>query len=89
MKDQIKLPLTENVKLILRVGKNDLNSYLQSDIIAKMLVDVALSTYIEQQDGNIFNEVVKKKKKLKKNTTEIKNHIKTLRMEKNILLIDH
>ena len=63
MKDQIKLPLTENVKLILRVGKNDLNSYLQSDIIAKMLVDVALSTYIEQQDGNIFNEVVKKKKK--------------------------
>lgn len=89
MKDQIKLPLTENVKLILRVGKNGLSSYLQSDIIAKMLVDVALSTYIEQQDGNIFNEVVKKKKKIKKNTTEIKNHIKTLRMEKNILLIDH
>ena len=49
------------MELILRVGKNGLNSYLQPDIIAKMVVDIALSMYIEQHDRNDFNVIEVKK----------------------------
>ena len=57
------------MELILRVGKNGLNSYLQPDIITKMVADIALSMYIEQHDGNVFNAIIRKnrfKKKLLK-----------------------
>lgn len=84
MKDHSKPSLRENPDhFILHVGINNLNSDRKHGLIAKSIVDIALSMKNEAVTIIISNIFIKNDE-FKREVKEVKRHFQILRKERNI-----
>ena len=89
MKDHMKPSMREKPDYtILHVGTNDLNSDRLSDLIAKSIVDLAITLKNNSQNVIISNIVIRNDN-FNEKAMEVNGYLKQLCIEKNIFLIDH
>ena len=89
MKDHMKPSMREKPGYtILHVGTNDLNSDRLSDLIAKSIVDLAITLKNNSQNVIISNIVIRNDN-FNEKAMEVNGYLKQLCIEKNIFLIDH
>ena len=89
MKDHMKPPMREKPDYtILHVGTNDLTSDGPSNLIAKSIVDLAITLKRNSQNVSISN-IIMHNDRFNEKAMEVNGYLKQLCIEKNIFLIDH
>ena len=89
MKDRMKPSMKEKPDhTILHVGTNDLNSDRPSDLIAKFIIDMAITLKKNSQNVSVSN-VIMRNDKFNEKAMEVNGYLKQFCTEKNIFLIDH
>ena len=89
MKDHMKPSMREKPdNSILNVGTNDLNSNRPSDLIAKSIVDLAVTLKSSSQNVSISN-IIMRNDSFNEKAVKVKVYLKQLCIEKNVFLIDH
>ena len=89
MKDHMKPSMREKPNhTILNVGINDLNSERPSDLIAKPIVNLAITLKNNSQNVSISN-IIMRNDNFNEKAMEVNGYLKQLCIEKNIFLIDH
>ena len=91
MKDYVKPSLRSTPShFILHVGTNDLNSNQTSEVIAKEIVDLAISLKNNQHDVSASNIILRTdNSKLNAKRCKVNQVLYELCHERNIYLIDH
>ena len=89
MKDHMKPSMREKTDHTnWHVGTNDLNGDRPSDLIAKSIVDLAITLKSNSQNVSISN-IIMRNDSFNEKAMEVNGYLKQLCIEKNIFLIDH
>ena len=89
MKDHMKPSMRENPDhTILHVGTNDLNSDRPSNLIAKSIVDLAITMKNNLQNVSI-SSIIMRSDSFSEKAMEVNGYLKQLCTERNIFMIDH